>query len=191
VRAPFDGVVGITDIQPGDRISATTMVTTIDNREQLYVDFQAPETALNLLQNNDTVAATPWQNSAEILTLNIADIDSRVDPQTRTIRVRALLENEDDKYRPGMSFRIRLEIEGDYYAVIPEAALMWGAEGAFVWRVAEGKAERVNVEIQQRRRGSLLVDADLTSEDLIVVEGVQTLRPGQALNVSNAEELSQ
>ena len=86
-----------------------------------------------------------------------------------------------------MSFRIILSIAGEYYAVIPEAALMWGAEGAYVWRENDGKAERVNVEIQQRRRGELLVEADLTNEDLIVVEGVQTLRPGQNIEIRNSE----
>ncbi|RTE85583.1 MULTISPECIES: efflux RND transporter periplasmic adaptor subunit [Gammaproteobacteria] len=184
VRAPFDGVVGLTDIEVGDRISTSTVITTIDSRERLFVNFQAPETALNMLQTEDTVTATPWQNSTQALTLRIADIDSRVDAQSRTIRVRAILDNEEDKYRPGMSFRVNLEVEGEFYAVVPEAALMWGAEGAYVWRVNDDKAERVNVEIQQRRRGEILVESALTAQDIIVVEGVQTLRPGQALSVS-------
>ncbi|MFU8783951.1 efflux RND transporter periplasmic adaptor subunit [Aliidiomarina sp.] len=186
VRAPFAGVVGITDINIGDRISENTIVTTIDAREQLYINFQAPETALGLLQDNDTVAAFPWQSSGETLTLQIADIDSRVDPRTRTLRVRALLNNKSDQFRPGMSFRINLQIQGERYAVIPEAALMWGAEGAFVWRVNDNKAERIDVEIQQRLRGQLLVSAALTTDDFIVVEGVQSLRPGQALSIQNA-----
>ncbi|MDP4537053.1 efflux RND transporter periplasmic adaptor subunit [Alkalimonas collagenimarina] len=189
VRAPFTGVVGITDIESGDRISQTTVVTTIDAREQLYVDFQAPETALSLLQNNNFIHASPWQNSNEVLELRIADIDSRVDASTRTIRVRALLDNSDDQYRPGMSFRVRLQVQGEFYAVIPEAALMWGAEGAFVWRVTDGNAERVDVEIQQRRRGELLVEANLASDDLIVVEGVQTIRPQQAVAIRNPEAI--
>ena len=187
VRAPFDGYVGITDVEVGDRISTSTLITTLDERAELLINFQAPETALMLLQQNETVRATPWQNTNENLTLAITDIDSRVDPQTRTIRVRAVLNNENDRFRPGMSFRVALAIEGEFYAVIPEAALMWGAEGAYVWRVNEGKAERVNVEIQQRRRGELLVEASLTNEDLIVVEGVQTLRPGQSLEIRNTE----
>lgn len=184
VRAPFNGVVGITDVEVGDRISTSTMITTIDAREKLYVNFQAPETALSMLQANDTVTAAPWQNSNRRLTLEIADIDSRVDSQSRTIRVRAILDNSEDTYRPGMSFRVNLEVRGESYAVVPEAALMWGAEGAYVWRVTEGAAERVNVEIQQRRRGELLVESPLAVNDKIVVEGVQTLRPGQALDVT-------
>jgi hypothetical protein len=107
--------------------------------------------------------------------------------QTRTIRVRASLSNSDDQFRPGMSFRVSLDMQGDSYAVIPEAALMWGAEAAFVWIARDDKAQRVEVEIQQRLPGRVLVGGNLQLGDQLIVEGVQSLRPGQSLRYLNNE----
>ena len=150
VVAPFSGVVGISDVEVGDRITPQTLITTLDRREQLYIDFDAPESAIELLRNDARLSVRPWNQQAEAYAAEILEIDSRVNATTRTIRVRASLDNQDDLFRPGMSFRVSLDIQGDSYAVVPEAALMWGAEGAFVWIARDDKAQRVEVEIQQR-----------------------------------------
>ena len=187
VVAPFSGVVGITDVQVGDRITPQTLITTLDNREQLYIDFEAPENALELLRNNAQLTVRPWNQQADAYSAEIIEIDSRVNMQTRTIRVRASLGNNDDQFRPGMSFRVSLDMQGDSYAVIPEAALMWGAEAAFVWIARDDKAQRISVEIQQRLPGRVLVSGELQLGDQLIVEGVQSLRPGQSLRYLSNE----
>ncbi len=181
VLAPFSGVVGISDVQVGDRITPQTLIATLDRREQLYIDFDAPESAVELLQNDARLSVRPWNQQAAAYEAEILEVDSRVNATTRTIRVRASLNNQDDLFRPGMSFRVSLDIQGDSYAVVPEAALMWGAEGAFVWIAKNDKAQRVEVEIQQRLPGRVLVSGDLQLGDQLITEGVQTLRPGQSL----------
>ncbi len=187
VVAPFSGVVGITDVQVGDRITPQTLITTLDRREQLYIDFEAPENALELLRNNAQLTVRPWNQQADAYSAEIIEIDSRVNMQTRTIRVRASLGNNDDQFRPGMSFRVSLDMQGDSYAVIPEAALMWGAEAAFVWIARDDKAQRISVEIQQRLPGRVLVSGELQLGDQLIVEGVQSLRPGQSLRYLSNE----
>lgn len=187
IRAPFDGVVGLTDVEIGDRINEQTAITTVDNRSELLIDFRAPESALELLQSSPTLTLQPWQNRSAEVPGEIIEIDSRIDPQNRTIRARALVDNSNDLYRPGMSFRVRLEILGDEYAVIPEAALLWGANSAYVWIVKDDKATRVDVQIQQRLEGKILVSADINLGDLLIVEGIQSLREGQTVEYSDAE----
>ena len=182
LRAPFDGVVGLTDVEVGDRINEQTLVTTIDDRSQLLINFRAPENALPLLQQAPLLTIEPWHQSDVRLSASLAEVDSRVDSQTRTVRVRALLENQDDIYRPGASFRIRVELRGEHYAAIPEAALMWGATGAYVWVAEEEQAQRVDVEIKQRLSGRVLVGGDLYEGQWLITEGVQTLRSGQPLS---------
>jgi membrane fusion protein, multidrug efflux system len=182
VRAPFTGVVGFTDIEPGDRITQQTVITTIDNREQLLINFNAPETALPVVQGNASVELEPWQSNGERITAKITQVDSRIDNVNRSIRVRALLDNQDDLYRPGMSFRVTLQLAGAKYAVIPEAALLWGATSPYIWLVEDGKAKRVDVQIKQRLSGRLLVEGKLQQDDELIVEGVQTLREGQAVH---------
>ena len=134
------------------------------------------------------VFLTPWQDREVKIEASIAQVDSRISEQDRTIRVRALLNNEKDKYRPGMSFRVTLSILGQEYVAVPEASLLWSATGAYVWQMVEGKASRVDVQIQQRLLGTILVKGPFTADAPLVIEGVQRLRRGQALEAmtSNA-----
>lgn len=187
VLAPFSGVVGLTDVEVGDRIGIDTMVTTIDKRDQLFVNFRAPESALSLLRNDSNVTAQPWTDRTLTLPAEIAEVDSRVSETDRTIRARALLNNENDIYRPGMSFRVRMSLDGQRYAVIPESGLSWGATGSYIWLVNDGRASKVAVEIKQRLRGKILVSGDISEGDELIVEGIQQLREGQ--EVKSRQEL--
>lgn len=185
IVAPFDGVMGLTDVEVGDRISLQTAIASIDSRKELYVDFQAPEDALNMLQADSSLTLRPWNNPSQSIPAALAQIDSRIDAQSRTVRVRAIIDNSEDKYRPGMSFRVNLEIMGDRYAVVPEAALLWGETGAYVWVAENEKARRVDVQIKQRFKGYILVAAALSADDLLITEGVQSLREDQPVFFSS------
>lgn len=187
VRAPFDGVVGLTDVEIGDRITEQTAITTLDKRDELLINFRAPEAALSILQQDPELTVQPWENRSVRIEAEIAEVDSRVSNENRTLRVRARLNNQEDRFRPGMSFRVRLEVAGDSYAVVPEAALLWGATGAYVWIVEEEAAKRVDIQIKQRLAGRLLVGGELDPGDLLIVEGVQQLREGQAVSISRPE----
>ncbi|MBT0586782.1 efflux RND transporter periplasmic adaptor subunit [Alteromonas sp. SM 2104] len=185
--APFDGVVGLTDVEVGDRITVQTAVTTIDQRDKMLVNFRAPESALQVLLNKPAVTLQPWSNRAKTISASIAEVDSRINDADRTLRARALLDNQHDNYRPGMSFRVSLTLLGERYAAIPEAALLWGAAGAYVWKSVDGKATKVPVEVKQRLRGRILVDGDLAEGETLIAEGVQRLRSGQAVTFDGAQ----
>jgi RND family efflux transporter MFP subunit len=188
VRAPFDGILGFTDVEVGDRINSQTEITTLDNRTTLFVNFVAPELAVSYLMQKPMVQLQPWTDRLTSLAAKVAEVDSRVNIQDRTIRARALLDNQNDQYRPGMSFRVTLEVRGELYVAIPEAALSWGANGAFVWLAENEKAKRVEVQIEQRLRGRILVTGNLSDGEILIVEGIQGLRDGQTLNIQNAQD---
>jgi RND family efflux transporter MFP subunit len=186
IIAPFDGVVGITDVEVGDRITEQTVITTLDNRSKLFINFKAPEAALPVLMNAPQVVLEPWSDKEKTVKAEIAQIDSRINEADRTLRARAILDNSSDTFRPGMSFRVNLSIEGDRYAAVPEAALLWGATGAYIWLAKEGKAQRVNVSVHQRLRGTILVSGEISEGDTLIAEGVQRLRTGQAITTELA-----
>ena len=110
IVAPFDGVVGFTDVEVGDRINEQTMITTLDNRSKLFVNFKAPEAALPVLLNSPDVTLEPWSDRETLVNAEIAQVDSRINEADRTLRARALLDNRSDQFRPGMSFRVNLTI---------------------------------------------------------------------------------
>jgi hypothetical protein len=89
-----------------------------------------------------------------------------------------------------MSFRVSLNLTGARWPAVRELALQWGADGPFLWRITDGKAERLATTIVQRQAEQILVKADLTPGDLIVTEGVQSMRPGVAVKPLAAEALA-
>lgn len=178
VRAPFDGRVGLTEVEPGDRVEPATLITTLDDRSALLVSFDVPEAYVSRIGEGDTVEVETWTADRLRVAGQVATVDSRIDPDTRSFTLRAHLPNDNDRLRPGMSFRVLLNLEGAVWPVVPEVAVQWGASGPYVWAVREGLAERVEARIVQRRQGRILIDAALTPGDRVVAEGVQRMRQG-------------
>jgi len=111
----------------------------------------------------------------------VAMLGSRIDALNRTLRVKAAIPNTADAIRPGTSFMVTLAFTGRSYASIAEVAVLWSRDGAYIWRATDGEAEKVFVKIVRRDQGRILVDGPLAVGDSIVIEGVQGLRPGQAI----------
>ena len=178
VRAPFSGYVGLTDIDPGDRVAPDTLITSLDDRSALLVSFDLPEAMIGEIRVGDDVAIRPWSGRAPAGSGIVENIGSRIDPQNRTFAVRARVDNTNDTLRPGMSFRVELDVTGSTYPVVAETAVQWGADGAYVWIVRDGRAERLPVGVVQRAQGRVLIDAALDEDTLVVVEGLQRMRTG-------------
>lgn len=189
VTAVFDGHVGATDVDPGDRIGPDTLITTLDDRSALLVSFDIPEAFIGELQAGDAVRLETWSSSLPAVTGRIVDIGSRVDPRNRTFVARVRVDNSADALRPGMSFRVSVDVKGERYAVISETGVQWGTDGAYVWSIVDGAATEVPVQVIQRREGRVLVDGDFTDSDIIVVEGTQRMRDGVAVSY-DAEKLA-
>jgi len=183
VRAPFSGHVGLTEIDPGDRVNATTPITQIDQRSTLYVDVPAPEAVFNALRPGQVVQVTPFSDPSRTIDARVVTTDSRVSQDSRDFIVRTAIRNEDDRLRPGMSFRVIFSRAGEARPVVPEHAIVWGGEGSHLFVIREGKAVRVPVTITSRREGNVFVDGALRRNDRVIVEGVQKVRDGQDIRI--------
>ena len=181
LRAPFAGVVGLAQVEPGDRVSLDTAITTLDDRRTLQVVFDVPEAYAARLQTGHSLTVGNPAFGGRRFDGRIAQIDSRVDAASRNLRVRAAVPNRDDVLRPGMSFQVRLTLPGQTFAAVPELALQWGRAGAYVWVVRDEKAVPVPVRSVRRVDAKVLVDGALRSGEPVVVEGVQRLRAGRAV----------
>jgi len=178
VRAPFSGFVGLSDIDAGTRITTQTAITRLDDRSVLLIDFEAPEQVFGNVSLGQSVRLTPFSAVTETVEAEIAALDSRVSMDNRSFTVRVALDNAQDRFRPGMSFRVRFESPGQAYASIPEAAILWGSDGSYVWAVREGKARQVPVTIVARVKARVLVTGDIPEGSQIIARGVQKVRDG-------------
>ena len=183
IIAPFSGWVGIITHNVGDQISTATELTQIDDRSEIVVDFRVPERFVGQIKEGDAIRATPLARPQDELIGKITALDSRIDPDSRTLRLQAALANSDDTLRAGMAFRIVVDFTGEAFPSVDPLAIQWGSDGPFVWVIADGKAERKPVLIMQRNSDSVLVSGDLSVGDLIVTEGVQSLRPGAEVDL--------
>lgn len=182
ITAPFTGVIGLTDINVGDRVSEDTMIATLDDRSTILVDFNLPEDYAARVQLGDTIGVRPSTTPERRIEGKIVALGSRIEPTSRSLKVRAGIANPGDTIRPGTSFEVALTFDGRTYPVVREVAVLWSRDGAYLWRAADGKAEKVFVKLVRRNDGRILVDGPLKSGDLVVVEGVQGLRDGQRLD---------
>ncbi len=185
VLAPFAGTVGLTGVEVGDLVSDTTEIATLDDRSRLRVEFRVPESVASKVALGQAVAATTPARPGAVFEGEVTALASRIEPDSRTLVVQAQIANGEDLLRPGMSFLVELRFPGDDHMAVPALAVQWDRDGSFVWRVRDGKAERVAVAIVQRNSQTVLVDGDLAVGDVIVVEGVQRLRPGAAVALAD------
>ena len=183
LRAPFSGVVGIAAVEPGDRVGIDTAIGTLDDRRTLQVAFELPESyAARVKAGQALTVASPAFGERQFAG-RVALVDSRIDVEARNLRVRAEVPNAQDLLRPGMSFQVRLTLAGARHVAVPELALQWGRDGAYVWVVREGKAVQVPVRSLRRAQDQVMVDGALQAGETVVVEGVQRLRAGRAVRV--------
>jgi RND family efflux transporter MFP subunit len=184
LTAPVGGYVGLIGVQVGDLLSSSTVVTRIEDRSSLILEFRVPERVAALIAVGDAVQVNAISGAQETLEGKIVAVDNRVDDVSRTLRVEARIANPEDRLRAGMAFRVTLEFTGKDYPAVDPLAIQWGSDGAFVWVVREGKAASLPIRILQRNADTVLVDAALEPGDLVVTEGVQALRPGAEVQVA-------
>jgi RND family efflux transporter MFP subunit len=183
VRAPFAGVVGLATVERGDRVTAETALTTLDDRRVLFIDFEVPEAQLARVVIGQAITAVNPAYPDRSFNGAVAEIDSRIDPVSRNVRMRASVPNTGDLLRSGMSFQVQLALSGRPRVSVPELALQWDREGSFVWTVREGKAVRVPARPVRRAAGRVLLDGELKAGESVVIEGVQRMRAGIAVRV--------
>lgn len=184
VVAPIDGIVGIVAVNIGDNVTTSSNVVTIDNRSELLVDFWAPERFAVQIKTGMPVEATSISRPGSTYKGSVEAVDNRVDPASRTIRIRAKIPNGDDELRAGMSFGVTMRFPGETYPSVDPLAIQWDTQGSFVWRIEDHKSVKARVRIIQRNPDAILVAAELNEGDAIATEGLQRVREGGAVRIA-------
>ncbi len=179
IKAPFDGVIGLTDISVGDLVNSSTKIATVADMSSVTVSFEVPERAVGEVAVGQDVSATAASLPGVTINGKLSTIDNRVDPTTRTLKVEASLPNEAADLRPGMAINIAFSIPGTKRPSVPSLAIQWDRDGSFVWAVDGDSVKRMPVQIVARRSGDVTIAGDVAQGDEVVVEGVLRLRNGQ------------
>jgi membrane fusion protein (multidrug efflux system) len=178
IRAPFDGRTGLRRISVGSLISPGTVITTLDDTSTIKLDFTIPETFLAVVTPGLEITAGSVAYPEARFDGRVASVDSRVDPATRSVTVRAVLPNPEGLLKPGMFLTVRLSRGAIDALLVPEHALVPEQGDVFVFVVNDGSAEKRRVRIGERRVGDVQVVEGLVAGELVVTEGTQKLRDG-------------
>lgn len=184
VSAPFPGRVGLRRVSLGSLVTPDTMITTLDDTDTIKLDFDVPEASISLLAAGLPVEArsTAWRDV--LFRGSVGSVDTRVDPVSRTVTVRAILPNEEGRLRPGMFLTVTLLRDDASALVIPEQALVPEQSRQYVLVVGPGNVvEKREVRTGRRRPGQVEVLAGLAEGERVVAEGTQKARPGQTVAV--------
>lgn len=187
IRAPFAGVMGLTNLQPGDYVAVGDAIATIDDRSTLIIEFTVPEAVASSVKIGLPVRANPIARTGDVSNGKVQAVGTRIDPVSRTLRVRAEIPNTDLSLIPGSTFSVSIRLPGEEAPELPGLAIQWDRAGAFVWRLTgENTVERVDAVILARNGDRVLVEADLEAGDKVVHEGGGFLRAGQTVNPQNS-----
>ncbi|MCF3649479.1 efflux RND transporter periplasmic adaptor subunit [Synoicihabitans lomoniglobus] len=187
IRAPFDGVVGSRDISPGDYVTPTTVITTINDLSRLKITFEVPERFLTKVRPGTSVRVTTRATTAneadQVLDGEVYFVSSTIDRAVRASEVKALLQHTAPGLRPGMFANIALILERKPNVLtVPEGAILTNASGIQIITVDESGDAPVAafVTVKTGLRTSGLVEimpqgATLAEGTKVVASGVGAL----------------
>ena len=183
IKAPFSGRVGFRNISIGALVTPGMDLVTLDKLDVMQLDFSVPEVFLGRLSPGLMLNATTAAYPDALFSGEIATIGTRVDPVTRSVSVRADLENTDGRLRPGMLMEVIVQQHVRDTVVIPEAAIEPSGDRHFVMLIEQSEGStrlaRREVVIGERRNGEVEILEGLAANDLIVFHGLQLARDGQ------------
>ena len=187
LRAPFGGILGLRNISVGALIEPGDLITTLDDDSVMKLDFTVPSIHLASLETGLPIVATSPAFAGRRFEGTVASINSRIDPVTRAVVVRAMLPNPERLLKPGLLMQVALQKNPRDVLVIPEEALIPSGRENHVLVVDRSVqptlAQRRQVTTGSRRPGEVEIIDGLQSGELVVVDGTLRARPGQPVTV--------
>lgn len=185
IEAPFAGVVGMAEMEPGARVEAGDMMTMLDDLSEVEVEFSLPESLFAEIRAGMPVSAISAAFPGREFTGRVTEINNRIDPVSRAFRARAVIPNPDGALPPGMFLSLSLTLSAEEAVVTPEEAIIAAAGDTYVFVVSESRANRRKVRTGLRRGGLIVVEEGLEPGEAVVIRGIPAVRDGREVNVLN------
>jgi membrane fusion protein, multidrug efflux system len=189
IKAPFSGVLGLRNISVGALVETGETITTLDDDSVMKLEFAVPSTYLPSLLPGLSIRATNRAYADQVFQGEVKAVDSRVDPINRSVKVRAVIPNPQQRLKPGMLMMVELLRDPRITLLIPEAALMPKGKDQFVFVLTGDpqRAEKRKIEIGSRRPGEVEVLHGLAAGDLVITHGTDKVKAGKPVRIKGRE----
>jgi membrane fusion protein (multidrug efflux system) len=183
VRAPFSGPIGLRSISKGTYVTPSTTIAKLVNTKKLKITFSIPEKYASQVDVGTQLTFTTSDSDEEHIA-TIYAIEPEVEIATRTLKMRAIAENQDGKLYPGTFANVILPLATVNDALlVPSEALIPVQNGKRIFISEKGKAKQVAVEVGARTGSSVRIISGLHAGDTILTYGVMALKNGTPVNV--------
>lgn len=188
VKAPFSGTLGLRQVSPGAYVTPATTIASLQQVQQLKVDFSVPEEFSEYVQKGDTVFVRTDLGQAQRQSATVWAIEPQANRDTRNLKARAILAG--DQANPGAFVKVYIARGNNVQSIlIPSNAIIPDAMSKKVVLVKGGKATFVPVETGMRHDRLVEVTSGLSPGDSLVVDGVLFARPNAPLKVRSVKKL--
>ena len=178
IRAPFSGTIGLREVSPGALVQPGAELVTLDAIDTVKLRFTVPENVIGRVRLGARVTAESPAHPGETFTGRIRSFDSRLDPAQRSLAIEARVPNPRGLLRPGMLANVTVGAETLSALTVPPIAVQVRGATHFVYRIEQGCARRVEVDIGQREPEWIEITRGLSQRDRVAVEGLQQLSDG-------------
>jgi membrane fusion protein, multidrug efflux system len=186
ITAPFDGVAGLREVSVGAFVDDGVVLTTLDDLTTVDLEFSVAQRFFGQVRAGMPVEADSTAFPGETFAGRVTRIGTRIDPESRSFRVRAELPNPERRLPDGLFMAARLILdERQDRILVPREALIVEGGSTFVFTAAGGVAARTEVEVGRRLAEAAEILSGLREGDLVVVKGQQRLRDGAEVAIRN------
>ena len=172
--ADFTGKVGKREIAQGV-LGSESLIITLDDLKKIVIDIKVPENYVGVLKTGlkAEVASSAYK---KVFKGEIETISSRIDPSTRSILSRIIVDNANFEIIPGQLMTVKIIYDEVNQIGVPESAVTIQGNTAFVYTVNNQTAEKKNIEIGKRNFGRVSVISGLNEGDIVISEGISKVR---------------
>jgi len=183
IRAPFTGILGFKNIGPGSYVSPAQIITSIQQIDPIKIDFSIPEKYKSIIKIGNPIKFKT-EGSDNIYEAKIDILEPKIDINTRTIKVRALCANKQNKILPGAFLKIEMTLnESENSIMIPSEALIPILKGYKVFIYKNGFAKDTVVITGLRTESDVQILKGLNSGDTVITSGIMSLKPGTPVKI--------
>jgi membrane fusion protein (multidrug efflux system) len=187
IRAPFNGKLGLRNISPGAYVTPASILTTISQTEQIKIQFNVPERYSALLRDGMTISFSV-EGSDRSFTAKITATEIRIDESTRSLAVRALVQQRDPALIPGVFAKVRILLGKDDAALlVPNSVIIPSGRTKQLYVYQGGKAQQREVETGVRDSTNIQIISGLKPGDTVITSAILFLRPGMDVKLAKPE----
>ncbi|TAK57297.1 MAG: efflux RND transporter periplasmic adaptor subunit [Bacteroidetes bacterium] len=187
IRAPFDGTIGLRYVSEGSYLSPTAIITTLQDYRTVKIDFTFPEKYAGEIREGDNIIFTA-QSSTKKYAGKVYAIAPKIDPATRTLRIRAVSKNEDGLLVPGGFASVEVQLKEKETLTVPAFAVIPELKRHKVFLCINNKAVEKIIEVGDRTDERLEVRSGLQPGDSLITSAILQLRAGMSVQPKESKE---